>query len=155
MPIATRVNSLNINLLTQAQFNEAEKDPNQIYMITDAPNNANVDSELSNTSTNPVQNKVINEALLNKANVSVSVVANLTVDGWIVDGEAHRQILTINGITPTRNGVAGVSQTATDDQCKQAASAMLRIVGQGNNQLIIKALGDVPSINIPLEIILL
>lgn len=42
MPTTTRVNSLNINLLTQAQFNAAEKDPNQIYMITDAQDNTDI-----------------------------------------------------------------------------------------------------------------
>ena len=186
MPTTTRVNSLNINLLTQAQFNAAEKDPNQIYMITDAQDNTDisvvtttenglmssadkvkldgiatgatnvsVDDELSGTSTNPVQNKVINNALNDKANLAISIIANLVATVWIEDGDAHKQILTIDGVTPTRNGVAGVAQTATDEQCRQAASAMLRIAGQGTNQLTIKALGEVPTVDIPLEVILL
>lgn len=93
MPTDKQISQLIINKLTQAQYDEAEAASNinedELYFITDATNNdyttaekeklagiaegANktiVDSALSSTSTNPVQNKVVNSELAKKANQS-------------------------------------------------------------------------------------
>lgn len=97
MATTTNVDSLKINVLTKAQYNSATKDSNQLYLVTDdtidnattstaglmsasdkskldgIASNANkttVDSSLSSTSTNPVQNKVINSALAGKSDTS-------------------------------------------------------------------------------------
>lgn len=49
MPTEEQISHLKINILTQAQFDSIEeKDPNQIYMISDAPETPTMTSELIN-----------------------------------------------------------------------------------------------------------
>lgn len=66
-------------------------DPN----ILDTP----VDSALSTTSANPVQNKVVTAGLNKKTERSVSSIT-LTTAGWSVDSP-YTQVVTIEGITST------------------------------------------------------
>lgn len=51
MPESTHLNSLKINVLTKQQFNNAEKDPNQLYMITDEPEMQVVNNLVSTSTT--------------------------------------------------------------------------------------------------------
>lgn len=66
MAETTHLNSLKINVLTWAQFEATTKDPNQLYVITDAEE-VIVDTALSATSTNAIQNKTVKLALDDKA----------------------------------------------------------------------------------------
>ena len=65
MTTTTNVKQVKLNVMTQAQYNSATKNPTELYMITDAPA-ITVDSALSTTSENPVQNKVVTNALNSK-----------------------------------------------------------------------------------------
>jgi len=65
----TSVTELKINKLTQAQYEALTPSDTELYYITDA-DAITIDSALSSTSENPVQNKVINSALNLKANAS-------------------------------------------------------------------------------------
>ena len=65
MTTTTNVKQVKLNVMTQAQYNSATKNPTELYMITDAPA-VTVDSALSTTSENPVQNKVVTNALNGK-----------------------------------------------------------------------------------------
>lgn len=62
--VQNRLNELGINILTQAQYekisDEGTVNENEIYMVpeTEGPN-ITIDSEISDTSINPVQNKVV------------------------------------------------------------------------------------------------
>ena len=65
MTTTTNVKQVKLNVMTQAQYNSATKNPTELYMITDAPA-VTVDSALSTKSENPVQNKVVTNALNGK-----------------------------------------------------------------------------------------
>lgn len=65
-----------------------------------------IDTELSETSENPVQNKAITKALGSKADLSeipnlnrIEETSVLTVDGWIGDAAPYTQSINITGIT--------------------------------------------------------
>ena len=78
----------------------------------------------------------------------------LSASAWIEEGEAHKQTLEIAGLGENQNGVMGISKNATDAQFEQACKANMRLMGQGEGYVLIKALGDVPTVNIPVDIIL-
>lgn len=80
MVTTTNVKQLKLNIMTQAQYDSATKNPNELYMLTDAEA-VTVDSALSSSSKNPVQNKVINSALNDKQNTLVSGTNIRTVNG--------------------------------------------------------------------------
>ena len=79
----------------------------------------------------------------------------LTASAWAADGDIYKQTLEVANLGATQNGVLVISSTATDEQYNQAYQADLCIRGQGAGYVLIKAYGDVPTINIPLAIILL
>ena len=60
---------------------------------------------------------------------------------------AYKQTLEIAGLGENQNGVMGIS-------IEQACKANMRLIGQGEGYVLIKALGDVPTVNIPVDIIL-
>lgn len=86
---------------------------------------------------------------------TTSMTVTLSSTAWVEDGDYHKQIVTIEGLGATQNGVASISQSAVHDEYEQAVNAMLHICGQSAGQITIRAYGDVPTINIPLDIILL
>ena len=63
MPTTTNVEQVKLNIMTQAQYAQATKNPTELYFVTDASYNITVDNALSPTSTNPVQNKVIYDVI--------------------------------------------------------------------------------------------
>lgn len=84
MPISKNLDSLVINKVESQEVYEWMKANNKInedelYLTPDASGSITVDSELSATSTNPVQNKVIKSALDDKLSLSGgTLTGNLT-----------------------------------------------------------------------------
>lgn len=76
-----------------------------------------IDAELSTTSTNPVQNKVVTEAL---ANVEVDTATNSEIDAAL--NLAEIGVLPENGVVPVSMGGTGAS-TATEARANLGASA--------------------------------
>lgn len=127
MPETTSLKELNINILTKAQYNSATKDPNQLYLITDETGNEIIiDSALSSTSTNPVQNKVINEALNSKQNTisggaSTITGSNLTTNRVLVSNGSGK--VAVSDITSTELGyLDGVTSNVQTQLNNKAAS---------------------------------
>ena len=62
------ISQLIINTMTQKQYDEAKSNglisTNELYFIKD--DNLIIDEELNNTSSNPVQNRIITEAIQSK-----------------------------------------------------------------------------------------
>ena len=96
----------------------------------------------------------MDEAINALSNESTSMTLTLSASAWIEEGEAHKQTLEIAGLGENQNGVMGISKNATDAQFEQACKANMRLMGQGEGYVLIKALGDVPTVNIPVDIIL-
>lgn len=132
MATTTNVDSLKINVLTKAQYNSATKDSNQLYLVTDdtidnattttaglmsasdkskldgIASNANkttVDSSLSSTSTNPVQNKVINSALAGKSDT------NHTHSGYASSSHTHSNYASTVTTNGNGNAITAISQS--------------------------------------------
>lgn len=76
-----------------------------------------IDAELSTTSTNPVQNKVVTEAL---ANVEVDTATNSEIDAAL--NLAEIGVLPENGVVPVSMGGTGAA-TATEARANLGASA--------------------------------
>lgn len=77
--------------------------------------------------------------------------ATLSASGW----SAGSQTLTLTGIKPETDGWIGLSQTATGDQKKAAENAELYLRSQNQDSLTIAAYGQVPTCDIPVDVILL
>ena len=111
-PTQTDLNQFIINKLTKAQYDDiSTPDPNQFYMVTD-DTGITVDSTLSTTSENPVQNKVITTALNNKADSSS--LAAVATSGSYNDLDNKPTIPTVNNATLTiqKNGTTVNTFTA-------------------------------------------
>ena len=89
-----------------------------------------------------------------KANKCFALTGTLLASGWSTTAP-YSQVITINGVTADTNGVIGVADTATRSQYEVAAAANLRKIAQGANTITVMAYGEKPTINIPIEIIVL
>ena len=98
MTTTTNVKQVKLNVMTQAQYNSATKNPTELYMITDAPGTA-VDSALSTTSENPVQNKVVTNALNGKQDTLVSGTNIRTVGGNSLLGSGNIELPSVEEFT--------------------------------------------------------
>ena len=85
-----------------------------------------------------------------KADKSVSKAATLTAAGWS-DGV---QSLAVSGVTASANGSLRIAQSATDEQFAAWGAAQPRVTAQAAGSLTVKAVGAVPTINIPVEVVI-
>ena len=146
MSTTTNVDSLKINILTKEQYDGATKDINQIYLVTDdgydavttstnglmiasdkakldgiesGANKITVDNALSSTSTNPVQNKAVNTAIINLNNLvgdtSVSTQINNAVSNK-VDKVSGKDLSTNDYTTDEKNKLSGIAAGAEVNQ---------------------------------------
>ena len=85
-----------------------------------------------------------------KADKSVSKAATLTAAGW----SNGVQSLAVSGVTATANGSLRIAQSATDEQFAAWGAAQPRVTAQAAGSLTVKAAGAVPTIDIPVEVII-
>lgn len=105
-----------------------------------------IDSSLSGTSENPVQNKAVKVAIDNKANKTTSEEYTLVAENWIGDSAPYTYDLNI----PTTTDVEVLlTNTATPSQVEMVTNAM--ISGNGNDN-ILRAWGEKPTENIQVVI---
>ena len=86
------------------------------------------------------------------AGPSVSVSATLTAAGW--DADAKTQTVSVAGVTATANGSLRIAQSATDDQFTAWGAAQPRVTAQADGSITVKLAGTVPTINIPVEVLI-
>lgn len=86
----------------------------------------------------------------NKADKSVSATAALTAAGWN-DGI---QTLTVSAVTAAANGSLRIAQSATDEQFEAWCAAKPRVTAQAAGTLTVKAVGTAPTIDIPVEVVI-
>ena len=97
----------------------------------------------------------IDAALSSKANNSVVINATLFASAWVGDDAPYIQTVTITGLTPTQNGVINISQNATSEQREIVRDAIISVIGQENDTLIVASDGVLPKVDIPVCVILL
>ena len=86
------------------------------------------------------------------AGPSVSVSATLTAAGW--DADAKTQTVSVAGVTATANGSLRIAQSATDDQFTAWGAAQPRATAQADGSITVKLAGTVPTIDIPVEVLI-
>ncbi len=82
---------------------------------------------------------------------SQSITATLTSTGWA----DNAQTLTVSGVTATSNGLLRIAQTATAEQFTAWGAALPRITAQAEDSITVTIAGTVPTVDIPVEVILL
>ena len=85
-----------------------------------------------------------------KADKSVSKAATLTAAGW----SNGVQTLAVSGVTASANGSLRIAQSATDEQFAAWGAAQPRVTAQAAGSLTVKAVGAVPTIDIPVEVVM-
>ena len=83
------------------------------------------------------------------------VSVTLTAASWVGSQAPYTQSVTVTGMTTTKSGFTGISQSATAAQRAVASSAKLAITSQGTNTITITADGAKPSLDIPIVVTLL
>lgn len=86
------------------------------------------------------------------AGPSVGVTATLSASGW--DADAKTQTVSVAGVTATANGSLRIAQSATDDQFTAWGAAQPRVTAQADGSITVKLAGTVPTINIPVEVLI-
>lgn len=93
----------------------------------------------------------ITAADVGAASGSTSVNATLTARGW----SSFKQTISVPNLGATQNGIVGLAQSATSTQRKSAREAGLNVVAQAAGSLTIEVDGYLPTVDIPITVILM
>ena len=85
---------------------------------------------------------------------SASYTATLTTSGWAQSGDRYAQTVHVTGVTASSNGSLRIAQSATDEQFAAWGAAKPRVTAQAAGTLTVKAAGTVPTIDIPVEVLI-
>ena len=146
----TSVTELKINKLTQAQYDALTPSDTELYYITDA-DAITIDNALSSTSTNPVQNKVINTALNTKANQSdlTSHTGNTSNPHNVT--KAQVGLGNVDNTSDLNKPISTATQTALDNKVSKVTTAS-KVYGtdaQGNQTTYnVNAFGNVDDVTV-------
>lgn len=83
---------------------------------------------------------------------SSSVLVMLSASAW--DSNSKSQTVSVAGVTATANGSIRISQSATDEQFTSWGAAQPRVTAQANNSITVTLSGTIPSIDIPVEVLI-
>ena len=86
------------------------------------------------------------------AGPSVGVTVTLSASGW--DADAKTQTVSVSGVTASSNGSLRIAQSATDEQFTAWGSAQPRVTAQADGSITVKIAGTVPTIDIPVEVVI-
>lgn len=86
------------------------------------------------------------------AGPSVGVSVTLRASGW--DAGAKTQTVSVAEVTATSNGSLRIAQSATDEQFTAWGDAQPRVTAQAAGTLTVKVAGAVPTIDIPVEVLI-
>lgn len=82
---------------------------------------------------------------------SQSITATLTAAGWA----DNAQTLTVSGVTAATNGLLRIAKNATTEQFIAWGAALPRITAQVVGSITVTIAGTVPTVDIPVEVIIL
>ena len=86
------------------------------------------------------------------AGPSIGVSVTLRASDW--NANAKTQTVSVAGVTATANGSLGIAQSTTDEQFTAWGAAQPRVTAQAAGTLTVKAAGTVPTIDIPVEVLI-
>ena len=115
-------------------------------------------SDISNTLTTTTEGKVLDarqgKVLQDgKADKSTTVSTTLTAASWTGASAPYSYSLTVSGVTNASNQEVLPSLTITAEQLEALQGANIQDGGQATNSITIKAFGEVPTIDIPIRVI--
>ena len=84
-----------------------------------------------------------------------SVNVTLSSGSWTGSAAPYSITVTVNGVTTTSYQLIKPSDTITATQLNALQAANIQSGGQGSNSITLKAFGEKPSINLPIEVVLL
>ena len=132
-------------------FNKETKTYQKVAGTAEA---AVVDAEMSDTSTNTVQNKVIKKYVDKKAEKSKMLSYMLSSNGW--EGSTAPFTFTLNnitGVTENNNVELVVPSNISLAQVEAYQSAAIVTGTQAANSITLKAFGEKPTIDLPITVI--
>lgn len=83
---------------------------------------------------------------------SRSVLVTLSTSGW--DADTKTQTVSVAGVTAITNGLIRIAQSATDEQFTAFGAAQPRVTAQANDSITVTLSGKVPTIDIPVEVLI-
>lgn len=83
---------------------------------------------------------------------SQSVLVTLIASDW--DADAKTQTVSVAGVTAGTNGSLRIAQSATDEQFTALGAALPRVTAQANGSITVKLAGTVPTMDIPVEVLI-
>ena len=83
--------------------------------------------------------------------LATDVQVTLLANAW----SSASQTVTVTGMTATAKGVVSLATTATATQREAARDALLAVTGQGTNSVTVVADGDVPEIDLPINVLII
>ena len=86
------------------------------------------------------------------AGPSVGVSVTLSASGW--DADAKTQTVSVAGVAAGTNGSLRIAQSATDEQFAAWGAAQPRVTAQANGSITVKLAGTVPTMDIPVEVLI-
>ena len=86
------------------------------------------------------------------AGPSVGVSVMLRASGW--NANAKTQTVSVSGVAASSNGSLRIAQSATDEQFTAWGEAQPRVTAQAAGTLTVKVAGTVPTIDIPVEVLI-
>lgn len=92
-----------------------------------------------------------NYARKDEVPVITNIQTTLLANAW----SGNVQTIEVEGMTATRTGLVGLAIDATPAERQACRNAILVMTGQGADSITITADGTVPSINLPINILML
>ena len=105
--------------------------------------------------TNDSNMVIIDTALGEKADSSITVEGVLLTEGWVGDTAPYTQEIAVDGLGAEQNGTIAVSHSATSEQRSEAREAIMSVTSQEDGKLIVSSDGKLPVIDIPITVVLL
>lgn len=97
----------------------------------------------------------IDAVLFEKADNSKQIFGTLLATSWNGSQVPYKQDIIVTGLSDEQNGIITMAPEATQEQLEIATSAKLLAIEQSNERLTVAAYGDLPTVDIPVVIILL
>ena len=85
---------------------------------------------------------------------STAQTITLLASGWVQSGSGYSQTVNVTGVTASSSGSLRIAQSATDEQFAAWGAAKPRVTAQAAGTLTVKATGTVPTIDIPVEVLI-
>ena len=144
--------------ITRAEYNKllANKtyDPNKYYYVTDDFDSATIINDSASSTSTAYSSSKTNALLGAKVNKSSKVSATMNASSWSGSSAPYTITLSINGVTTSNNVEILITGSATNAQVEAWMAAGIVNGTQATNRVTLKAYGDKPSINIPIEAII-